>query len=76
MNVSLAPELEQFVNAKISSGLYRDASEVISTALHMMNEQEHFTHLEQDWLRSEIDIGWQEAELGIFVECNPRNYYR
>ena len=39
--------------------------------LPMMNEPEHFTNLEKDWLRSEIDMGWQEAELGIFVECIP-----
>ena len=33
MNVSLSPELEQFVNEQIKSGHYRTPSEVINDAL-------------------------------------------
>lgn len=33
MNISLTPELEKFVNAKVKSGRYNSASEVVREAL-------------------------------------------
>ena len=40
MNVSLTPELEQFVQTKVRSGRYNSASEVIREALRLLEEQE------------------------------------
>ena len=40
MNVSLTPELEQFVQTKVQSGRYNSASEVIREALRLLEEQE------------------------------------
>jgi len=40
MNVSLTPELEQFVHSKVQSGRYNSASEVIREALRLLEEQE------------------------------------
>lgn len=37
MNVSLTPELEKLVRAKVASGLYNNASEVVREALRMMH---------------------------------------
>jgi Arc/MetJ-type ribon-helix-helix transcriptional regulator len=37
MNVSLTPELEKFVNGKVESGLYHNASEVIREGLRLLN---------------------------------------
>ncbi len=37
MNVSLTPELDEFVNAKVSSGLYNSASEVVREGLRLLN---------------------------------------
>lgn len=45
MNISLTPELEKWVHAKLESGLYNNASEVISEAL-------------RDSLRRESENGW------------------
>ena len=39
MNVSLTPPLEQYVQAKVDSGLYSTASEVIRAGLRAMIEQ-------------------------------------
>ena len=41
MNVSLTPELEQFVNEKVESGLYQTASEVVREALRLLKERDH-----------------------------------
>jgi len=44
MHISLTPELESRIKAKVESGLYNDSSEVIREALRFMD-----TH--EDWLR-------------------------
>ena len=36
MNVSLTPELEQFIRRKVDSGLYSNASEVVREALRLL----------------------------------------
>ena len=40
MNVSLTPELEQYVSAKVESGRYNSASEVVREALRLLEEHE------------------------------------
>jgi antitoxin ParD1/3/4 len=40
MNVSLTPELEQFVQTKVESGRYNSASEVVREALRLLQDHE------------------------------------
>ena len=40
MNVSLTPELDKFVAAKVSSGRYTSASEVVREALRLLEEHD------------------------------------
>ena len=40
MNVSLTPELEEFVNLKVKSGRYSTASEVIREGLRLLEDRE------------------------------------
>jgi antitoxin ParD1/3/4 len=40
MNVSLTQELEKFVDAKVSSGRYTSASEVVREALRLLEEHD------------------------------------
>ncbi len=40
MNVSLTPELEEFVSAKVESGRYTSASEVVREALRLLGDHE------------------------------------
>jgi len=40
MNVSLTPELEKFVSAKVGSGRYNSASEVVREALRLLEEHD------------------------------------
>ena len=46
MNVSLTPELEQYVQEKVSSGMYYSASEVIREGLRLLKEKEQ---LQREW---------------------------
>lgn len=40
MNVSLTPELEKFVSAKVQSGRYNSASEVVREALRLLEDHD------------------------------------
>ncbi|QRM34093.1 type II toxin-antitoxin system ParD family antitoxin [Microvirga sp. VF16] len=40
MNVSITPKLEQFVAARVASGQYQSASEVVRAALRLLIREE------------------------------------
>lgn len=40
MNVSLTPQLEEFVSAKVESGRYNSASEVVREALRLLQDHD------------------------------------
>ncbi len=40
MNISLTPKLESFVKAKVKSGNYNNASEVVREALRVLQDRE------------------------------------
>ena len=40
MNVSLTPELEQYIQAKVETGRYTSASEVVREALRLLEQKE------------------------------------
>lgn len=54
MNVNLTPRLEEMVRAKVSSGLYSSASEVVREALRLMEEQDRLRVAKLEELRSEV----------------------
>jgi antitoxin ParD1/3/4 len=60
MNVSLTPELEKFVDRKVESGLYNNASEVVREGLRLLKEHDE---IRLKW-REQIDRGWLQAQRG------------
>ncbi len=71
MNVNLTPQLEELVRAKVDSGMYTSASEVVREALRLMDEQDRLRLAKLDELRREIRRGqdsgasepWDSASL-------------
>lgn len=57
LNVSLTPQLEELVRAKVASGMYTSASEVVREALRLMEEQDRLKAGKLEQLRSEIRRG-------------------
>jgi antitoxin ParD1/3/4 len=54
MNVSLTPELEQYVSAKVESGRYNSASEVVREALRLLEEHEQARAMQLAEFNSEL----------------------
>ncbi|MGI0488557.1 type II toxin-antitoxin system ParD family antitoxin [Pantanalinema rosaneae CENA516] len=64
MNVSLTPELEQFVRHKVESGRYLSASEVIREALRLLEERDRLYQARLADLQTEITLGVESADRG------------
>ena len=58
MNVSLTPKLESFVKAKVKTGDYNNASEVVREALRLLQREDEGLHERKvARLRKEIQAG-------------------
>jgi antitoxin ParD1/3/4 len=68
MNVSLTPELEQFIQSQIESGKYASTDEVILAALRAFEERERIYKGRFDELRQEIMVGVEASERGEVVD--------
>ena len=64
MNVSLTEELERFVDGKVESGLYNNASEVVREGLRLLKENDDF----RARVRESIERGWAQAKAGDLIE--------
>ena len=57
LNVSLTPHLEEFIHQTVSSGRFQSASELVRTALRLLEEQELERVARLQWLRGEVQNG-------------------
>jgi antitoxin ParD1/3/4 len=64
MNVSLTPELEKFIEAKVESGFYNNASEVVREGLRLLKENDE---VRRTW-REQIERGWAQAQAAQVVD--------
>ena len=70
MNVSLTPELEKLINAKIDSGLYHSASEVVRDGLRLLQQRDELHQKKLTALQDEIDRGLRSAEAGNVYDAD------
>jgi antitoxin ParD1/3/4 len=64
MNVSLTPELDQFVQNKITSGLYKSASEVVREGLRLLHARDKLKDKQLEALKTDIHKGVASLEAG------------
>ena len=64
MNVSLTPELEEFVEHKVASGLYGSSSEVVRDALRLLEERDRLLDARLEDLRGEVQKGLTQLKEG------------
>ena len=67
-NVNLTKELDQFIASRVESGLYANASEVMRSALRLLEKEEREYEEKMAVLRAAIDEGDASgnAEEGVF----------
>jgi antitoxin ParD1/3/4 len=68
LNVSLTPDLEQFVSSMVASGRYQTASEVIRQGLRLLQDQETTRQAHLDRLRAQINFGIDQANRGELLD--------
>ena len=69
--ISLKPELEKVVQAKVSSVLYNNVSETTREARRASLCQES----ENDWLRAQAAIGYAQLEAGETIPVTSKKAF-
>ncbi|HXR40748.1 MAG TPA: type II toxin-antitoxin system ParD family antitoxin [Terracidiphilus sp.] len=69
-NVNLTPELDSFILARVESGRFENASEVVRAALRTMEREERLYEAKLEALRAAIDEGDASgvAEGDVFAQ--------
>jgi antitoxin ParD1/3/4 len=64
LNVSLTPELEQFVASRVASGRYPSVSEMVCAGLRLLEQQDLQREAALDEVRRKIAVGIEQARRG------------
>jgi antitoxin ParD1/3/4 len=64
MNVSLTPELENYIQQNVKSKMYQTASEVVREALRLHKKQQENDQAKLAALRSDIHVAAEESKRG------------
>lgn len=68
MNISLNPNLEEFIDQKIQEGYYNSASEVVRDALRLLIEKDTLFKQQTQKLNQEIELGLNQLSKGQGME--------
>lgn len=72
MNVSLPPDMVDFVNNEVAGGDYTSSSEVVREALRLLKHDKELAREKLAILRREVDIGLADAAAGRFSTRTAR----
>ena len=67
MNVSLTPELAEFVRGLVEKGEYSGQSEAVREGLRLLKHQQQLREAEHQAVREKIERGWQQSERSEVV---------
>jgi antitoxin ParD1/3/4 len=73
MNVSLTPELEQYIRTKVDSGRYLSASEVVREALRLLEQKEKRLEELLVEIQKGLDSGRSEPLNMEAIKAKARN---
>lgn len=68
LNVSLTPELEEFVRNRIDTGRYQTASEVVREGLRLLELQERDRDAAHTALKAKLKLAAAQADSGVSVD--------
>lgn len=66
LNVSLTPELDRFVQSRVTSGRYQTASEVVREGLRLLEVQERERDATFEALKQQLKEASEQADRGEF----------
>jgi antitoxin ParD1/3/4 len=67
MHINLAPEVERYIQDKVNSGFYGNASEVVRDALRRMRDEDR----KLEALRAAVQQGDRQIAEGAFADYSP-----
>lgn len=76
MNVNLTPQLEELVRAKVDSGLYNSASEVVREALRLMDENDRVRAAKLEQLKAEVRRGLDSGKSQAWDAAQVKQHAR
>ena len=68
LNVSLTPDLSRFVEARLRSGKYQTASEVVREALRLLEARDRAPVESIEEVKREVEIGLAQLRRGEGVD--------
>ena len=68
VNISITPELDDFLQSRVQSGRYQTTSEVVRVALRLLERQEQEGDEAFQQLKAKLQIGVNEAERGELID--------
>ena len=68
LNVSLTPDLSEFVKERVGHGRYPSASEMVREGLRLLEEKEATREAVLEDLRRKIAVGMAQAERGELLD--------
>jgi antitoxin ParD1/3/4 len=68
LNISLTPELDEFVRGRVSSGRYQTASEVVRDGLRLLELQERDRDAAHSALKKKLKLAAANADWGAPVD--------
>lgn len=72
MNISLTTELEELVSAKVKSGRYHSASEVVREGLRLLEDQDLIRQARLDLIRKDVQIGIDQMKRGEYTDYDEK----
>jgi antitoxin ParD1/3/4 len=76
MELSLSPQVEEYINRKVASGQYNSAGEVVSRAVRLMEQSERTRETQLEQLRREIAVGTEQLDRGEYTVYDSRSLHQ
>ena len=71
--IRLSPEMQKFVDEKVSSGQFTSPSDVVDGALRTLQAQDDLSPEDVEELRAEIAVGLEQADRAEFVDFSAES---
>lgn len=70
-NINLTDHLDRFVDQRVESGVYQNASEVVREGLRLLEQRDQENALRLECLRAAARIGFADIEEGRYRDVSP-----